>query len=483
MSFRLRLALWYGGLAGSLILLVCTYSYAVHGRAHYDEADAVLATSAAHVAAELATARTRADSLTVLQASQLLRSVMRVYASRGELLLQSADSYAVPAAGLSALLAGSGPPYPFVARFAPSIHEAPHGTGVFGLIEGATRWRVTTVSLPGGYLAAFAPLSLIDASVHRFGAFMIVIALVGSILTFLAGWLVAGYALRPLAVLTQTAADIAKSREFSRRVPGEGLNKHRDELGKLASTFNEMLASLGKAYAAQKRFVSDASHELRAPLTAIQANLELLRDRKGMSPAERDVAVFEAAQEAGRLSRLVADLLALARADAGVALRRVPTEVDRIMMEVTGEVRHLLNGQKLEIETLAPASIQGDPDRIKQLMLILVDNAIRYTPPGGRVSMSLERKAANVIFTVRDSGIGIPPDALPRVFERFYRADPARSRDPDGTGIGLSIAQWITDQHGGDISLASVRGSGTVATVMFPVDGDSSGAPFPTGRR
>lgn len=474
MSLRLRLALWYGGLAGLLILLVCIYSYAVHGRAHYDETDAVLAASAEHVATELATARSREDSVAVLHASLLLGSVMRVYGSSGQLLLQSSDGNKIPTKKFSRDLTGSGRPYPFVARLAPSLHHSQRHAGVFSLIAGATRWRVNTVLVPGGYLEAIAPLDTIDASVRRFGSFMIVIALIGSVVTFLAGWVVAGYALRPVAVLTQTAADIARSREFSRRVSADGLTAQPDELGRLAATFNEMLASLEKGYSAQQRFVSDASHELRAPLTAIQANLELLRDRKTMLPAERDVAVFEAAQEAGRLSRLVADLLALARADAGVPLRHLPIELDRILMDVTGEVRHLLHGQRLGIEALEPASIEGDADRIKQLLLILVDNAIRYTPPNGRVSLSLERKGANVVFTVRDSGIGIPLDALPRVFERFYRADPARSRDPDGTGLGLAIAQWITDEHRGHISLASVPGKGTVATVMFPVDDGNS---------
>ncbi len=475
MSLRLRLALWYGGLAGLLILLVCIYSYAVHGRAHYDETDAVLAASAGHVAAELAAARSREDSFAVLHASLLLGSAMRVYAKGGQLLLQSPDGIKAPTGKLFRSLLRSGPAYPFVARLAPSLHQAEHKRGVFSVVSGPTRWRVNTLAVPGGYIEAITPLNTIDASVGRFGWFMILIAIIGSMVTFLAGWVVAGYALRPVALLTKTAADIASSREFSRRVSENAFTAQRDELGKLAATFNNMLASLENAYSAQQRFVSDASHELRAPLTAIQANLELLRDRKEMLPAERDVAVFEAAQEAGRLSRLVADLLALARADAGVPLRHVPIELDRILMEVTGEVRHLLNGQRLGIETLEPASIDGDADRIKQLLLILVDNAIRYTPSDGRVSLSLERTDTAVVFTVRDSGIGIPPGALPRVFERFYRADPARSRDPDGTGLGLSIAQWITNQHRGHISLASVPGRGTVATVTFPVvDGNST---------
>jgi two-component system OmpR family sensor kinase len=433
----------------------------------------MLATSAEHVTAELATARSRADSVGVLHASLLLGSAMRVYGTRGDLLLQS-SGVEVPIIQRSTTLSRSRPPYPFVSRFAPSTHQGRHGRGAFSMLSGPTRWRVYTMPLPDGSLDAFAPLGRIDASVRRFGVFMIVIAIVGTVVSFFAGWLVAGYALRPVSHLTETAAAIARSREFSRRVTGDWIPAHHDELGTLAATFNEMLSSLEKAYSAQQRFVSDASHELRAPLTTIQANLELLRDRKDMLPGDRDIAVLEAAQEAGRLSRLVADLLALAHADAGVPLRRAHVELDRVLMDVTGEARHLLTGQHLGIEKLTSATLKGDADRIKQLLLILVDNAIRYTPSGGRVSVSLERKGERVVFTVRDSGIGIPADELPRVFERFYRADPARSRDPAGTGLGLSIAQSIIREHAGDISLASVRGQGTVATVTFPA-GEGAG--------
>lgn len=466
-----------------LILLVCIYGYAVHGRAHYDEADTVLAASAEHIASELATANSRDDSLSVVGTSLLLGSAIRVYGSRGQLLLQSPNRSEVFPKSPVGVASESSFPRPFLSRLAPSLHRAGHTAGTFRLVPGAVRWRVYALAASDGYIEAIAPLDTIDASVRRFGSFMIMIAFIGSGITFLAGWVVAGYALRPVALLTQTAADIAASRQFSRRVSVDGLSAQRDELGKLAATFNEMLVSLENGYSAQQRFVSDASHELRAPLTAIQANLELLRDRKEMSPAERDVAVSEAATEAGRLSRLVSDLLALARADAGIQIKQDEIELDRIVMDVTGEARHLVRGQRLEIEALEPAEIQGDADRIKQLLLILVDNAIRYTPPNGTVKLSLVKVNRNVVFTVSDSGIGIPREALPRVFERFYRAEQARSRDPDGTGLGLSIAQWIAEEHGGIINLASGPGIGTVAAVSIPIHSRYPCKGFPDHRQ
>ena len=472
MSLRLRLALWYGGLTGLLILLVCGFSYAVHSRAHYEEIDGALASAADHVAEELAAARTPEERAGVLRVSLLLGTAVRVYDADGAMRIQSDAGASAPAVDLRGALSGASPsPYPAVARLAPALHPTSHRRGTFGLARSDQRWRAYGLPLAGGteYLVALAPLGSIDASVRRFGQLMMAMAAGGATLAFLAGWLVAARALRPVAVLTDTAGSIARSREFSRRVSANVAAPARDELARLATTMNEMLASLEQAYSAQRRFVSDASHELRAPLTAVQANLELLRDRTDMAPEERERATREAAREAGRMARLVADLLALARADAGVPLRREPVELDRVLMDVVGEARHLARGQRLEIGTLEPATIQGDPDRVKQLLLVLVDNAVKYTPPGGRVSLSLSRDESAATFVVQDTGVGIPPDELPRVFERFYRADPARSRDPGGTGLGLPIARWIAGQHGGTVEMESVQGRGTTATVRLPM--------------
>jgi signal transduction histidine kinase len=230
-----------------------------------------------------------------------------------------------------------------------------------------------------------------------------------------------------------------------------------------------MLTNLAEAYKIQQRFVSDASHELRAPLTAIQANLEILGHQATMTQEERQEAVDEASREAHRLSRLVADLLALARADAGAALKRQPVELDRIVLDVLRESRLLARGQQVDLADLEPIVVDGDADRLKQLILILVDNALKYTPPEGQVSLRLRRDQAVAEVMVTDSGVGISAEDLPRVFERFYRADAARALDPSGTGLGLAIARWIARQHGGDVTVTSELGKGTVATFRLPV--------------
>ncbi len=230
-----------------------------------------------------------------------------------------------------------------------------------------------------------------------------------------------------------------------------------------------MLASIEVAYRAQQRFISDASHELRAPLTAIQGNLELLRRHRAMPEAEREEALTEVERESTRLSRLVADLLVLARADAGVSLKCCPVDLDAVVLEAYREARHLSQGQTLTLDPFEPAGVEGDEDRLKQLLLILLDNAFKYTPATGRVTLGLHRRETDVEIVVRDTGVGIAPEDLPLVFERFYRADPARSRDPGGTGLGLPIAQWIVEQHDGTITLESELGQGTTATVLLPL--------------
>jgi signal transduction histidine kinase len=311
------------------------------------------------------------------------------------------------------------------------------------------------------------PLSVIDGSVAVYGRLLLLAAGLASIATFLLSWLLARRALSPVAALT--AGAIAQSRTFSRRATDGG---DRDELDRLSSTFNEILGGQEEAYQAQQRFVAAVSHELRTPLTVVQANLELLQHgAPRMSEEERTEAVGEAFTEATRMARLVADLLTLARADAGVPLRRQPVELDRVLLDVVGEVRHLGRGQRLEVTAFETVVVQGDADRLKQLLLILVDNATKYTAAGGRVTVSLQLVGGVAVFIVGDSGVGISPEEMPRVFERFYRADQARSRDAGGTGLGLSIARWIAEEHGGTVELVSAPGTGTTATVRLPASG------------
>ena len=518
MSLRLRLALWYGGLTGLVVLLMSVFTYAAHTRGHYDDMDYTLQTTALHMAQEYESgeilpglAQGPGDTNAPAVISQSL--AVWIYTSQDQVVARSPGTAGAPTVDPLEVLSHQPGPEPFdpVAGIAPHLMgtDVAQGSGAFGLVTaaGGSRWRYFVLPFHGGnhLLVVGAPLDRIDASVASLRWLVLIVTLVGAAATLLAGWLLARRALSPVAVLTYTAGAIAHSRSLDRRVPVTG---DHDELGRLASTFNDMLASLEHAYGAQQRFVSDASHELRAPLTAIQGNLDLLDRMPNMPPEDRQDAIGEARREAHRLSRLVADLLALARADAGVSMRREPVELDRVLMQAFSEARYFARGQQMEVEELEPAVVLGDADRLKQLFLILLDNATKYTPPSGRVAVRMRRvqqgaapkvaiyhaaghhgdshagqdepeeyaegpenieNTEYVEVEVRDTGIGIPPEDLEHVFERFYRADPARGRDPGGTGLGLAIAHWIVDQLGGDISIQSQPGSGTAVTVRLAV--------------
>jgi two-component system OmpR family sensor kinase len=171
------------------------------------------------------------------------------------------------------------------------------------------------------------------------------------------------------------------------------------------------------------------------------------------------------------LTRLVADLLALARADAGVPLKQHTIDLDMVVLDAFRSARQLARGQKLLLDPFEPAQVVGDEDRLKQLVLILLDNALKYTLTNRKITLGLERLESSVKIIVRDTGVGIAPEDLPHVFERFYRADPGRSRDPGGTGLGLPIAQWIAEQHGGKITLESQPAQGTLVTIVLPLPG------------
>jgi PAS domain S-box-containing protein len=228
--------------------------------------------------------------------------------------------------------------------------------------------------------------------------------------------------------------------------------------------------NLRAVYEAQRRFVSDASHELRAPLTAIQGNLELLHRHPQMSAEDRAESLHDAWAEAGRMVRLVNDLLAAARGE-GRELRHRPIALEEVLGAAWRGAQALSEDRQFELGGLVPAGVLGDPDAIKQLALILLENAVKYTPDGGTVRLQVSTLGGWAEFRVSDSGIGIAAEDVPHVFERFYRADPSRSRgsDPGGSGLGLTIARRIVEDHGGDIRLESELGRGTVFTVRLPL--------------
>ncbi len=221
---------------------------------------------------------------------------------------------------------------------------------------------------------------------------------------------------------------------------------------------------------AQSRFISDAAHELRAPLTSIQGNLSLLAQYPHMSLSDRLEAAAESEQEAGRMGRLIKDLLALSRGEARQQGMVQSLALDGVVIEVWRTVQALSKNHHFELLPIQQVKVDGDPDGLKQVLLALLENAIRYTPEGERIELGLKRLPDGAEICVSDAGYGIAQIDLPHVFERFYRADQARSRSDEtgGTGLGLTIAKLIVERHGGTIHLESEEGQGTKAIVWLP---------------
>jgi PAS domain S-box-containing protein len=223
--------------------------------------------------------------------------------------------------------------------------------------------------------------------------------------------------------------------------------------------------------AQQQRFVADAAHELRAPLTSVRGNLDLLTRYEGIPVDEQREMFKDLSQETLRLSRLVADLLELARGDSGLTMNLQRMNLAAALLEVWHQIQRFNKTHTFELEEMPDTNLSGDPDRLKQLALILLDNAVKYTPEGGTVSLSIVKDSDHANVYIRDTGIGIASDDVAYVFERFYRADKARTRaaDPGGTGLGLSIADWIVSAHKGEILLESELGKGTTVLVRLPL--------------
>jgi two-component system OmpR family sensor kinase len=282
--------------------------------------------------------------------------------------------------------------------------------------------------------------------------------------------------MRPVDRMTRTARAIGDSGDLSRRLEEP---KERDELRRLASTFNDMLTRLDQAFSTQRRFLADASHELRSPLAAIRTNVEALLRGADSDPKEREASLRAIARETDRMGRLVADLLALARADAGQPLVQKRVELDAVLIEAYQQERRLAEGVELNLGELEQVQVLGDPDRLKQLVLNLVDNALRYTPPGGEVTLDVTREGDWAVLRVSDTGVGIPREHIPHIFDRFYRVDSPRTRHSGGTGLGLAICKWVAEAHGGRIEVSSTVDSGSVFSVYLPAEASADAVRVP----
>lgn len=269
--------------------------------------------------------------------------------------------------------------------------------------------------------------------------------------------------LRPLTEIAQTAEQITLTNDLSVRVPE---SEAEDEIGNLSQVLNRLIERVDSLFKTQQQLLADVSHELRTPLTSILGNVDLMRRMGEGDPESLDAIETEA----GRMSRLVNDLLSLARADVGgLPIRRELVDLDLIFLNVFEQINVIDSPVRIRLKEIEPVRVLGDPDRLTQLMLNLMTNAVKYTNVGGQVTVGLATDETTAIITVQDTGIGIPRSDLPRVFDRFYRVNKARSRERGGSGLGLSIAKSIATAHYGDIRVESEVGVGSTFTVTLPI--------------
>lgn len=326
-----------------------------------------------------------------------------------------------------------------------------------------------------GFLQVARPLKPVIQALARLRIILIMGGLVSLFVSLWLGWFMSGKGLKPVIHITGEARKIGAEKDFKRRISYQG---PKDEVGMLAVTFDNMLESLEEAYCkiedsldVQKRFVADASHELRTPLTSIQGNVDFLlqlQDGKDSDEEIRQEALVDISSETRRLSRLVKELLTLARADAGLKLSLEPVELSPVLEEIVRKSKFLVKEQvfEVDIKDVEGVYINGDRDYFQQMLLIFFDNAFKYTPPHKKVFFKVRIVKEQLSLIIEDEGRGIPTQDIPHLFERFYRSE--KSRTGEGTGLGLAIAQWIVKEHQGKIAVKSTVGEGAKFIIYLP---------------
>jgi len=340
-----------------------------------------------------------------------------------------------------------------------------------------TGWHIRVLNIPlerDGHKVAVlqvaSEVNVVDAARKNLTDVLFIIWIVAVLFSGMAVWVTMGQTLKPLGAITETVEQINRADDLSRRIPYNG--PESDEIGSMVGSFNQTLERLEALFTSQQRLLADVSHELRTPLTVIKGNVDLMRRMKSLDTE----SLTSIDQEAGRLTRLVGGLLLLAQAESGkLTLVMKKVELDMLVTEVFQEMSILAGGKvRVHLNEIDQIYVNGDRDRLKQVFINLVANAIQYTPADGDVFVSLEQIKNQARIIVRDTGPGIPAEDLPHIFERFYRAEKSRTRGRStGFGLGLSIANWIVERHGGRIEVVSQEGKGTTFAIWLPLFGNS----------
>jgi heavy metal sensor kinase len=334
---------------------------------------------------------------------------------------------------------------------------------------GRVRLSNSVIGAAGGrqyLLQVGVSLAAMDRVLHRFLVLLMVSVPAGLLVTIGIGRAMARLALRPLTQVAEAARAIEIT-DLQRRLPVRGAG---DELDAVAGAFNDTLSRLEESVGEMRQFSTALAHEIRTPLAALRSGIERAMQQPIDGPAQRRLA--GQLEEIDKLNRMIGQILTVARAEAGeIRLARTPVDLGAIVTSVVEQIEPVARASELELscDRADAAIVNGDADWLKRVLLNLLDNAIKFTPARGQVHVAVLEEDAIARLTVSDSGSGIPEDARMHVFEPFYRADPARSAGGDGVGLGLSLARWIVERHGGTIEVASTPGEGSTFTIRLPL--------------
>lgn len=458
-SLRLRLTVWYGCV---LSLVLGTFGLLVYQTTrhrmlqHHDDPLREMATAVVHILNE----QEDCHDLTPEQLHTLdqLGRLVLVHEVEGQhkVFYQSPEMKANALAPAVGALGWEAVP---MARFVT-------------IQQNGMPWRI--LSLPyhsrsgrPGIVRLMENLGDIEETLRNLRLALLLMTPAGLLLTAIGGYWIAGKALAPVDRIARQAHEIEAS-QLHQRLPHPGVD---DEIGRLVDTLNRMIERLERSFEAMKQFTADASHELRSPLTTLRSTIDVLLDQP-RSVDQHRAGLESLGEEVDRLHRIVEDLLLLAKADSGrLSMAREPVRMDTLVEAITEtfEPQAEEKGVVLRIHAPEKAVVQGDEHWLTQIVVNLLDNALKFTPEGGAVDLEVETSDSGVRLTVRDTGPGIPEADLTRVFERFYQSDPSRTRGrTSGAGLGLAIAAWVVKGHGGKISAQNGPKGGACLEVCFP---------------
>jgi two-component system OmpR family sensor kinase len=461
LSLRLRLTLWYGGLVALSLLAFATFLYVVLRANLERQVDEALRLRAAEIGRSVSPGPEG-----VLDAADLgpgqLRPLSIEQAVGPDVYVQVLDHRA-------RLVGDSGSQLPIDPETVLAALDGRETLVSLPLAgERTIRQLTRPLLLDGqavGVIQVGETLDALEATLEEVRDILILGSAIVLLVAGAGGLLLGGRALAPVRRVSATARRIAVTGDYRQRLPAR---RAPDEVSELMATFNALIERVESTLEQQRRFLADTSHELRSPLTVMRANLGFLW--RETDPETRAECLREAEAEAARMSRLVNDLLLLSQAEADEFLKRAPLALDRLVMEVAEQAEAQADSRTVQIGPLEAASTLGDHDRLKQLLWNLVENALRHTQAGGTIRLSVRSREGWAELAVADDGVGISPAHLPRIFERFYRVDHARSRSTGGAGLGLAIVKHIAEAHGGSVSVESTVGRGSVFTVRLPAE-------------